>query len=157
MALQSKSLAKVYKNGEINDFQWSQINQELLNLTDDQGKAERTKKFPYPRNFSSIATYLLLIFVVLTPFSLVQLFEDLGKGTFMEGKTIWLNIPFAAILTWVFHTLDADGQAAVNPFEGGANDVPITQISLMIEIDMREMLDEETLLPPILPQNNILI
>ncbi|WP_228446746.1 bestrophin family ion channel [Chryseobacterium sp. 3008163] len=65
MALQSKELSEAYANGEINDFQWSQINQQLVKFTDDQGKAERIKNFPYPRNFSSITTYLLILFIVL--------------------------------------------------------------------------------------------
>ncbi len=35
------------------------------------------------------------------------------------------------------------GTAGENPFEGSANDVPITTMSRAIEIDMREMMDED--------------
>jgi putative membrane protein len=129
----------------------------LTQLTDHQGKAERIKNFPYPRNFASIATYLLLIFVVLVPFGPLRDFEALGNGTFMEGYTIWLNIPFSVLVTWAFHTLDTVGESSVNPFEGSANDIPITQISRVIEIDMRDMLDETNLPEPIQPQNNIVL
>jgi putative membrane protein len=34
------------------------------------------------------------------------------------------------------------GRAGENPFEGTANDVPISTISRGIEIDLRQMLDE---------------
>ena len=129
----------------------------LFKLTDDQGRAERIKNFPYPRNFSSIASYLLFIFVVLAPFGLLQEFENLGNGTFMESATIWLNIPFSAVVTWALHTLDSVGESSVNPFEGSANDVPITQISRAIEIDMREMLDESAVPEAIVPKNNIVL
>ena len=49
------------------------------------------------------------------------------------------------------------GESSENPFEGSANDVPITALSRTIEIDLREMLREEKLPPPISPTNNVLM
>ena len=157
MATQSKELSEAYAKGDINDFQWTQINQQLVKFTDDQGKAERIKNFPYPRNFSSITTYLLLLFILFVPFGLLKELDKLGEGTVLEGLTIWFNIPFSLMVTWCFHTLDSVGEASVNPFEGSPNDVPITQISRTIEIDMRDMLDEADLPPAITPKNNIVL
>ena len=156
-ALQSEELAQLRASGQINDFQWTQMQQSLIRLTDNQGRAERIKNFPYPRNFASIATYLLFIFVVLAPFGLLREMDHLGNGTWLEGFSIWLNIPFSALITWAFHTLDRVGESSVNPFEGSANDVPITQISRTIEIDLRDMLDEASLPPAIVPVNNIVL
>ncbi|RMZ59726.1 multidrug transporter [Chryseobacterium nematophagum] len=157
IANQSKELSQIYANDEINDFQWTQINQQLIKLTDNQGKAERIKNFPYPRNFSSITTYLLLLFIIFVPFGLLKEFDTLGNGTFFEGWTLWFNIPFSLLVTWCFHTLDSVGEASVNPFEGSPNDVPITQISRTIEIDMRDMLDESNLPAAIMAKNNIVL
>jgi putative membrane protein len=157
MACQSKELSEAYARGDINDFQWTQINQQLVKFTDDQGKAERIKNFPYPRNFSSITTYLLLLFILFVPFGLLKELDKLGEGTILEGWTIWFNIPFSLMVTWCFHTLDSVGEASVNPFEGSPNDVPITQISRTIEIDMRDMLDEADLPPAITPKNIIVL
>lgn len=157
MAIQSRELSEAYTGGEINDFQWTQINQQLVKFTDDQGKAERIKNFPYPRNFSSITTYLLHLFIIFVPYGLVKEFDKMGDGTLLEHYTLWFNIPFSLLVTWCFHTLDSVGEASVNPFEGSPNDVPITQISRTIEIDMRDMLDEDNLPPPIAPQNSIVL
>nr|WP_315033934.1 bestrophin family ion channel [uncultured Chryseobacterium sp.] len=157
MANQSKELSDAYTSGEINDFQWTQINQQLVKFTDDQGKAERIKNFPYPRNFSSITTYLLLLFILFVPFGMIKELDRLGDGTALEGWTLWFNVPFSLLVTWCFHTLDSVGEASVNPFEGSPNDVPITQISRTIEIDMRDMLDEADLPPAITPKNNIVL
>lgn len=156
-ALQSEELAQLRASGQINDFQWTQLQQSLIRLTDNQGRAERIKNFPYPRNFASIATYLLFIFVLLAPFGLLREMDHLGNGTWLEGHSIWLNIPFSALITWAFHTLDRVGESSVNPFEGSANDVPITQISRTIEIDLRDMLDEAQLPSAIVPINNIVL
>jgi putative membrane protein len=157
IALQSKMLAELRKSDTINNFQWKELQDIIMKLTDDQGKAERIKNFPYPRNFASITSYLLFIFILLMPFGLLKEYEKLGDGTFLQGYSIWLNIPMSAIITWAFHVLDTIGESSVNPFEGGANDVPVTQISRMIEIDMRDMLNENPLPDPVLPQNNIVL
>lgn len=77
-ALQSEEFGELKKAGDINDFQWTLLQQSIIKFTDDQGKAERIKNFPYPRNFASIATYLLFIFVILAPFGLVKEMDKKG-------------------------------------------------------------------------------
>ncbi|QKT05806.1 multidrug transporter [Gordonia sp. X0973] len=157
IAMQSETIAQLRRDGVIDDWQWKDLQEGITKLVDDQGMAERIKNFPYPRNFASIASYLMFVFVALTPFALLGPLASLGDGTVMDGRTVWFNILVSSLVCGVFHTLDSVGEAAVNPFEGSANDVPITQISRMIEIDMREMLDEKDLPEPIVAQNNILM
>ncbi|WP_345245262.1 bestrophin family protein [Nibrella saemangeumensis] len=155
MALQSKHINAL--GSELNDFQLMQLQTAVTGFYDLQGRAERIKNFPYPRNFSSVATYLLYLFVLLVPFGLLKEFNAIGQGTFLEGYSVWFNIPFATLLSWVFVALERVGESSANPFEGGANDVPITNISRMIEIDMRDMLDETDLPAPITAVRNILL
>lgn len=69
---------------------------------------------------------------------------------------IWLTIPFSALVAWVFTTMERIGESTENPFEGNANDVPITALSRTIEIDLKDMLDEEDLPEPIQPAGSIL-
>lgn len=157
IALQSETLASLKKEGVINDFQWTGLQNSIIRFTDDQGRAERIKNFPYPRNFSSVTTYLMIVFIIMQPFGLLEAYSKLGDGTFLEGYTIWFNIPLSAVIGWVYRVLDTIGESSVNPFEGSANDVPITQISRTIEIDMRDMLDEKTLPEPIVPHNNVVL
>jgi len=61
------------------------------------------------------------------------------------------------LVSWVFHTIDKIGSASENPFEGGSNDTPITALSRTIEIDLREMLGESEVPPPLQPVNHILM
>lgn len=157
LALQSETINFLHKEGKLTDFQQMQLQRSIEGFFDQQGKCERIKNFPYPRNFASITSYLLHIFIILLPFGLLKEFNHLGDGTFLENWTIYFVIPFATIVAWAFVTLDAVGDSSINPFEGSANDVPITQISRMIEIDMRDMLDEKDLPAPLAPVNNILM
>lgn len=155
MALQSKQLNGL--GAALTEWQLMQLQTAITSFYDQQGRAERIKNFPYPRNFSSITTILLYLFVLLVPFGLINEFNKLGAGTFLAGYSVWINIPFAALLMWVFLALDRVGESSANPFEGGANDVPISNISRTIEIDMRDMLDEAELPAPITAVNNILV
>lgn len=155
MAMQSEAINGL--RGRLDSFQLMQLQAGVTAFYDLQGRAERIKNFPYPRNFSSIATILLYIFVFLVPFGLLNEFNKMGNGTFLQGWTVWFNVPFATLVTWVFMTLDRVGESSSNPFEGTANDVPISSISRTIEIDMRDMLDESWLPQPLTPVHDILM
>ncbi len=157
LALQSENINRLHHEGKLSDFQQLQLQQSIQAFYDHQGKAERIKNFPYPRNFASITEYLLYLFVILLPFGLLKEFNHLGDGSFLEGWTIYFVIPFTTIIGWTFVTLDSVGNSSMNPFEGSANDVSITQISVMIETDMKEMLDATDLPAAIQAQNNILM
>jgi putative membrane protein len=56
---------------------------------------------------------------------------------------VWLGVPFSAMIAWVFNTMQRIGTVGENPFEGSANDVPISTISRGIEIDMLETIGME--------------
>ena len=112
-----------------------------------QGKSERIKNFPYPRQYASLAYYLVKLFVVLLPFGIVSEFADIAKYISIDHSAvgsyfIWLSVPFCACVSWAFHIMERMARIGENPFEGGPNDVPISTISRGIEIDLREMLDE---------------
>ncbi|MDX2171803.1 MAG: bestrophin family ion channel [Bacteroidota bacterium] len=157
MAQQSKHLKKLFEEKKIDGYQYQLLQNALTSFYDFQGRAERIKNFPYPRNFSSVTTILLNIFIVLVPFGLLNEFDKLGTNSILDGYTVWFNVPFGLLITWVFKGLDSVGESSMNPFEGNANDVPISNISRTIEIDMREMLDEKDLPEAITPINNILM
>jgi putative membrane protein len=103
----------------------------------------------------------LWIFVLLLPFGVMFEFDRIGtavieKYPLIGDNFVWLSVPFSALVMWVFHTMERIGRVSENPFEGTPNDVPITTISRGIEIDLREMLDEnpESIPPPIEPQHD---
>ena len=121
-----------------------------------QGALKRMKNYPYARNYYSIAVFLVMVFVAIVPFALFPYAHDLGKPAGVARWTAWLNVPFSAIVGWLFLALEKVGENSSNPFEGGANDVPISFIARRIEIEMRTMLGEETTLRPIEAKDDIL-
>jgi len=131
----------------------------LIELYALQGKSERIKNFPYPRQYASLNSYFMWIFVLLLPVGVMVEFDKIGTQMMEEypivgDHFIWLSIPFSVLVMWVFHTMERIGRVSENPFEGTPNDVPITTIARGIEIDLREMIDQDpsNIPAPIEPQ-----
>ena len=109
----------------------------LYKFYEYQGKNERIKNYPLPRQYASMSFIFVGIFIALLPFGLLPEMAKVGEGF------DWLAIPFTTLIGWVFLTMELVGDYSENPFEGSANDVPISTISRGIEIDLREMLNED--------------
>ncbi|WP_306354169.1 bestrophin family protein [Flavobacterium sp. '19STA2R22 D10 B1'] len=151
IALQSKQLKELNESGELETLRYVEMENILKELYDHQGKSERIKNFPYPRQFASINLFFIRLLIILLPFGLLN---EFGK---ISGLGVWLTIPFSIMVGWVFISLEQVGESTENPFEGGANDIPITSISRTIEIDLREMLDETDIPPALEAEYNILM
>jgi len=150
IALQSKHLRELLELGLIEDFRHMDLQKVLAEFLNNQGASERIKNFPYPRQYATLNLWFIKLFVFLLPLGMLQEFDKLGE------YYVWLTIPFSVLSGWVFTTMEKIGEASENPFEGSANDVPISSISRTIEIDLREMLNESSIPAPLKPVNNIL-
>lgn len=151
IALQSKHMKELRAKGKIEQYEYVELERRLADLYDHQGKCERIKNFPYPRQFASINLFFVWLLVLMLPFGMLNEFQKLGE------HFVWLTIPFTVIVSWVFTSMEKVGEATENPFEGGANDIPMAALCRTIEIDLRDMLDESPLPDPITPSNNILM
>lgn len=151
IALQSKHIKSLKIEGKIDHYEYVEMERRLADLYDHQGKCERIKNFPYPRQFASINLFFVWLLVLMLPFGMLNEFQKLGE------HFVWLTIPFSVIVSWVFTSMEKVGEATENPFEGGANDIPMAALSRAIEIDLRDMLDESQLPEPIISTNNILM
>ncbi|MBK7039506.1 MAG: multidrug transporter [Bacteroidetes bacterium] len=159
MSLQSKTIKGLFANKEIDSNQYVEMQRMVKDFYDQQGKSERIKNFPYPRQFATINSFFIKLFCILLPFGMLKEFDKINESMngMMKGNMVWLVIPFSVLISWVYTSLEQVGESTENPFEGSANDVPISQMSRTIEIDMREMLGETDLPPALQPKNNIIL
>jgi putative membrane protein len=159
MSLQSKTIQALFANKEIDSYQFVEMQRMIKDFYDQQGKNERIKNFPYPRQFATINSFFIKLFCILLPFGMLKEFDNLNATMegIMKKHMVWLVIPFSVLISWVYTSLEQVGESTENPFEGSANDVPISQMSRTIEIDMREMLGETDLPPALQPKNNIIL
>lgn len=148
ISLQSKHLRQVTDEKKLWDFTLLNLQQILQELTALQGKAERIKNFPYPKQYGSIGYHFVHIFMWLLPMALIPSFAKMGieiaeTSPFIGQYFVWFNIPFTVIVIWVFNTMLRIGLAGENPFEGTPNDVPISNISRGITRDILQIIDED--------------
>jgi putative membrane protein len=151
ISLQSKHFQELHKNGRIQPLNYIELQNTLSQLYDHQGRCERIKNFPYPKQFASINFYFVWLLVIMLPMGMLNEFQKLGN------LYVWLTIPFSVIVSWMYITMDKVGEATENPFEGSANDIPMAAMCRTIEIDLRDMLDEKDLPAPVVPVYNILM
>lgn len=151
IAQQSRDLRELHAQGLVHELRHVEMQNMLVDLYAQQGKCERIKNFPYPRQYATLNLMFVRLFNGLVPFGMLGEFAKLGEGF------VWHTIPFSALVAWVFMMMERIGESSENPFEGSANDVPITAMTRTIEIDLREMLGEQDIPKPLQPQNNILM
>lgn len=176
IGIQSKRLKELKTQGLIDDFRHMEMTNILVEFYTLQGKSERIKNFPYPRQFATLNYMFVWIFIILLPFGILDGFETIGDHIIVDLAShkshsstihkiqefiaihfVWFSVPFSAMLAWVFHTMEAIGENTENPFEGGPNDIPITDMSRGIEIDIRQLIDDTDIPAPYEWKNDIVM
>jgi len=149
ISLQGAAIRRLLASGQISSSFYMEMESTLRKLIEEQTKAERLKNFPYPRQYATVNTLFVRFFCLVFPFALLQEFNKLNDAVtgFMHGNMIWLVVPFSAMVSWMYTSLEQVGCSTENPFEGGANDVPISMLCRAVERDLKEMLGEMDVSP----------
>lgn len=75
---QSRDLAGLREKGLIDDFRHMELGNVLRSFYEYQGKNERIKKFPLPRQYAKMSRYFVAIFIILFPFSMIPELLKMG-------------------------------------------------------------------------------
>jgi len=148
---QSRDLVRLREQRLIDDFRHMELANLLKNFYTHQGKNERIKKFPLPRQYANMSRYFVGIFIMFLPFSMMPELMKIGE------YGLWLSIPITALIGWIYVMMEIVGDYTENPFQGMANDIPMMSLCRVIEIDLREMLGETNLPPAIESKNGVLM
>jgi len=142
---QSLQLRELYLSG------WIEQQAYVLGLMESikaffaaQGRCERIKTTPLPRQYGFFTKSFVWVFVLLLPFGLVQ---HLGWGAF----------PIYVVLATIFTITERIGSRTEDPFERKLEDVPMSSICRNIEIDLRQQLGESPVPAPLEPKDGILM
>jgi len=148
---QSQDIQQLREKDLIDDFRHMEMANLLKSFYTLQGKNERIKKFPLPRQYANLSRYFVWFFILLLPFSMIP--ELMANNTF----AFWLSVPLTVLIGWIYILMELVGDYSENPFQGMANDIPMLSLCRVIEIDLREMLGETDLPPSIKSKNGILM
>ncbi|HEX5657733.1 MAG TPA: bestrophin family ion channel [Polyangiales bacterium] len=111
---------------------------QINDLCDVQGGCERIKNTPIPWSYTVLMHSIVAAYCFALPFGLIA--------------TVQLATPLVvALIAYAFLGLDAVGDELEEPFGTDVNDLPLSQLSRMIEVNLRQMLGEEELPPMITP------
>ena len=148
---QSQDLTELRKQNLIEDFRQTKLQTILDDFYTYQGQCERIKKFPLPRQYGNMSFIFVAIFIFLLPLGMISEFAKIGQ------YGVWLSVPFTIIIGWVYLMMELVGDYTENPFEGLGNDIPMLALCRTIEIDLKEMLDEDDIPEAIQAKNGVLM
>lgn len=147
---QSLDIRKMYDKKLLNEFMYIQLDQTLSNLYTYQGQAERIKKTPFLPTYHFFSKVFLYFFITLLPFSLLSGVD--------KAATTWMMLPITVLIGWVFHMIYLNGHVYAYPFDNSPFDTPMTSICNTIEIDLKEMLGGDEVIPvKLIPHKGILM
>jgi ion channel-forming bestrophin family protein len=148
---QTKRLHELHAAGLIDTYRHVELQRILAELVNEQGRAERIKNFPFPRQYGAFSSVFVFIFILLVPLGLVFEFSR------VDAALAWVTIPISVLISWVFVTMELIGDYSENPFEGLMNDVPMFTMCRGIETDLRQMIGDTDLPAPVQPVDGILM
>jgi putative membrane protein len=159
LSTQAAAIKRLFDAGEISNSCYMELVALVRALFALQGRAERIKDYPYPRQYAVTNRLFVRTFCVLLPFGILTEFEKLSAGNsgVLHGYLIWLVIPFSAMISWMYLALEQVGESTENPFEGSPNDVPMAQICRKIERELMDMLGESSEVQEPAPQHGIVL
>lgn len=143
-AANAASLRVARDRGWLDSFLHVALLETVEDFYDLQGKCERIKKTPLPRQYSFFTTLFVWIFILMLPMGFVK-------------ELSWMTVPISVLVGWIFTALEQVGRYTEDPFDNFVHDVPMTALCRTIEIDLRQMLGESELPSPIEPVRNILM
>lgn len=159
LRLQGEHLRALAKQGLLSDFRFVEMTSHLGKFYDCQGKSERIKNTPFPRQIAYFGTVFTWIFILLLPIAFVDAFEDETARHHLDHllavEYMFMLVPFTSLIAWIFYVIEKVSDSSEDPFEGGASDVPISTLCRTIEIDMKQFLNEGDIPPPLKPLDGI--
>lgn len=124
-------LSEAARRGMVSDISRERIESTLTVLSDAQGGLERIKNTPLPVQYRFLPSFFSRVFAVILPFAIVRdlhWFTPLGSG----------------LVALMFLIAVQVGNDLAEPFVDDVHDVPMTAICRTIEIDLVEMLGEQS-------------
>lgn len=123
-----KHVNKIYKENTLNDFQFSNLNNNLNELTNICGACKRIKNTPIPYSYSSFIKKFIVIYVATLPIGFV----------FSIGYFVAVAVPF---IFYVLASLELIAESIEDPFGNDSDSLPIEKIAENINTHVNEIIE----------------
>lgn len=115
--------------GNLSDYRQVRLSELIAQLSDIQGGCERIRNTPIPHSYTILIHRIVALYVFALPFGLVDALHYLTPVVVM-------------LVAYTFLGLDAVGDELEDPFGEDLNDLPLSTLSRMIEINLRQTLGD---------------
>jgi putative membrane protein len=113
----------------LTELRLQSVDDTIRQLINIQGGCERILKTPMPPLYGLLATRLVQFYAVLFPLAVVK---ELG----------WWMVPVNLLVCTAFSLIAEAGRVLENPFTLFYNGLPLSAMSRMIEVNVRQSLGE---------------
>jgi len=137
LLLMARGNQRALARGDITDYRFVKLSERLKELNDIQGGCERILNTPIPHSYTILIHRIVAIYVLALPFALAETLHALTPVVVL-------------MVAYTFLGLDAVGDEIEDPFGEDLNDLPLSTLSRMIEINMRQTLGETNTPAPLL-------
>ncbi len=143
---QGDRLRELAQAGFLDDNRLVQMVSTLNAFYTYQGQCERIKNTPFPRQVANFGQIFTWLFIFLLPLAFVEIFgtaaENHDLESLLQSQYMITLVPFTVLVSWVFFIMEKVSDNTEDPFEGGVTDVPISSLCRVIEVDLKQMLDD---------------
>lgn len=136
-------LHELWHEGWIHPMHLPVLEGSLTEMTGVQGGCERIKATPIPTSYTILIHRIVASYAFALPFGIV----DTVHG--------WTPI-VVLLIAYAFYGLDAIGDEIEDPFGLDDNDLPLSTLSRMIEVNLRQRLGESDLPALLEPKDGLL-
>lgn len=139
MQMHARDIARLAEKGLLSDFQRIAIDDSLTRLTDAMGKAERIRNTVFPRTYRLFLHVIIYLFITTLSVAVAEV-----EGPWQILITTLLAVPFLLLEKTALHMQD--------PFANRPTDCAVTTIARSIEIDLRQLMGDVEVPPPLSPE-----
>lgn len=135
LQLNTLELETLKRKNLLTDYKQVQLDSTLVRLCASMGKAERIKSTVFPtkyRMFLHLSIYLFVICLTIATSTI----------------SVYFGLPLIMSIATIFFLLEGTAYNLQDPFENRPSDIPVTAIARTIEINIRELLQEENIPAP---------
>lgn len=133
--LNNKDIADLRNAGRIDSFNHVQLNNTIVNFVNEMGMAERIKSTIFPVTYRLFLHMVIYVFIITLSIAL-------------RNTAGYLEIPILLLTASFFFLLERTATHLQDPFSNKPTDTAMTAIATNIEINIRQMLDDNDIPHP---------
>lgn len=135
LQLNSLQIANLKARGVLTEYNHVQLTNIIMRLTDSMGMAERIKSTIFPVTYVKVLHFVIYVFIITLSISLGEI------GSMFE-------IPLLIVISASFFLLEKTATHMQDPFSNKPSDTPVTTIARTIEINLKELIQDNDIPEP---------